>query len=211
MNEGLTIGNLTNEHLRLIDLHNNQIPYIDTLLFVNTDGTSRFPNLKLINLANNSLVTFDLMFPLTIPSPNMVLDASHNPIRTLENNLGLTYDLFEFSYAVVNNRSVDLTGNLLTRFDDSILLQYGLYSEADLQMFLYKISNYDLRQMTSGQSLINCSCPLNGQLTSQWYARLLDKNMINTSTVLYQLHCSNIGNDDVFVLNFNCTVSFFFK
>jgi hypothetical protein len=195
---------LINPNLVSIQLQNNQIPYIDTLLFVNSNGSSRFPNLRLIDLSNNSILVFDLLFPLTIPSMQMVLDASLNPIRSLGNFEGLTYNLPEFSYAVVNGRSVNLANNKLTAFDDTNLLQYGLQSENDLQAFLYRISNYDLRQL-NGQSTIKCNCPNGSQSTSIWYADLLAKQLVSNSTIS-QLYCSNIGTN-VFVLNFNCVVS----
>ncbi len=188
-----------------IDLQNNLIPYVDTLLFVNSDGTVRFPNLKILNLSKNSIVFFDFLFPLTIPSAQFILDASDNPIRTLNNTAGLTINSPACAHAVVGGRSVNLKGNQLTVFDDSNLLQYGLQSELDLQTLLYKISNYDLRQ-ENGKSLINCFCPFAGQLTSTWYAELLNRNAVNASSTISQLSCSNIS-QRVFVLNFNCTVS----
>ncbi len=188
-----------------LDLQNNQIPYIDTLLFVNSDNTSRFPNLQFINLANNSIVIFDLLFPLTIPSSQMSLNASLNPIGTLKNTRNLNFNLPIFAYPVVNNRNVNLSGNVLTKFDDSNLLQYGLQNPTDLQGFLNKISNYNLLQV-NGQSLFICNCPNGSQLTSIWYADLLNKQLVSMSTSISQLYCSNIGTS-VYVLNFNCIVS----
>jgi hypothetical protein len=190
----------------MLNLDNNLIPYVDTLVFVNRDGTPRFPNLQYLNLANNRILSFDLLFPLTIPSSQMNLDFSLNPIGALENFENLNFNLPVFSYAVVDNRSVNLRGNQLTTFDDSNLIQYGLQTEPDLQTLLYKISNYDLRQ-ANDKSIIVCTCPSGSQFTSIWYANLLNKQLVNTSTLINQLYCSNIGTG-VYILNFNCIVSF---
>ncbi len=203
---GADLGYVQNQDFKELDLKNNLIPYVETLVFVNEDGTSRFPNLEYLNLANNRMIFFDLLFPLTMPSPKLKIEATSNPINKLNNTVNLNYALSFFSYAVVGNRSVDLRGNQLTVFDDSNLLQYGLQSANDLQVFLYRISNYDLRQMNS-QSIIVCSCSGGSKLTSIWYADLLSKNLVDNSTLISKLYCSNQGQEKTFVLDFSCDVS----
>lgn len=192
--------------LQYIDLSNNQIPSIDSNVFIKSDGTNRFINLQYLSFKNNQIKQFDLLWPLTIPSTPLLVDLSSNPIYNLINGFNKSYSSI-FSYPVTGARSVLIQSNQLQTFSDSNLLQYGLKSSADLGLLLGKISNYDFRQSNSSNlSSIICSCPFSGLQTVSWYKQLLALSSINTGALINQLYCSNIPN--TYPLNIDCMVKF---
>jgi hypothetical protein len=194
------------QQLISLDLSFNQIPSIDSNVFTKSDGTNRFKNLQYLSLKNNQIKQFDLLWPLTIPPSILNIDFSSNSISTLVNGLSLSYSATIFAYPMTGNRNVNLQNNTLTTFADSNLLQYGLASANDLNLFLKKLANYDLRlNSLSSTSSIICICPASGLQLVTWYKQLLTSGSINLPDVINQLYCNNIGN--TYPLNFNCPVS----
>ena len=192
------------QQLVSIDLSNNKIPSIDSNFFFKSDGTSRFLNLQYLNLAYNSMYQFDMLMPLTVPNNNLSFLLNSNPINNLVNQLNAQYSDTRFAYPGVGNRKISITNNNLLVLDDTNLIQYGLNSQTDLELFLNKISNYDLRQLSN--KIVKCSC--NGTLISSWYSSLLSSSLINKNSLINQLMCVDI-NQSVFLKNPNCEVLYF--
>ena len=192
--------------LQNIDFSNNQIPFIESGVFLKSDDTSRFINLGYLNLKNNQIRQLDLLWPLTIPSTPLFVDLSTNPINTLVNGFNKSYSSI-FSYPVTGFRNVVIQNNQLQAFSDSNLLQYGLQSLSDLSRFLNQISNYDFRiNNASNSSTIICTCPPLGLQTVSWYKQLLAQSSINTAAIINKLYCSNMPN--TYPLNIDCSVRF---
>ena len=188
-----------------IDLSNNQIPSIASNVFIKSDGSIRFTNLVNLNLKNNQIKLFDLLWPLTIPSGSLLVDMSSNPISSLVNGFNKNYSSSIFNYPMTGSRLVNIQNNQIKVFSDSNLIQYGLSSANDLKIFLNKISNYDFRQNNaSNLSTINCSCSSSSLQTITWYQQLLAASMINTNALINQLYCVNIPN--IYPLNIDCSV-----
>ena len=195
------------QQLVSLDLSYNQIPSIDSDVFIKSDGTTRFTKLQYLSLKNNQIKQFDLLWPLTIPPLILNVDMSSNPITTLVNGLNKSYSSSVFAYSMTGARSVNIQYNLLQTFSDSNLLQYGLSSANDLNLFFKMIANYDFRHFSlSSATSIICTCPTSGLLTVTWYQQLLASSSLNTGDVINQLYCSNIGN--TYPLNINCSVRF---
>ena len=194
------------QQLVSLDLSYNQVQSIDSNVFIKSDGTNRFKNLQYLSLKNNQIMQFDLLWPLTIPPSILNVDFSSNLINSLVNGLSLSYSATVFAYPMAGNRNVNLQNNSLSTFSDSNLLQYGLTSANDLNLFLKKLANYDLRKNSqSSTSSIVCTCPSSGSQLVTWYKQLLASGSINLPDVVNQLYCSNIGN--TYPLNINCSVS----
>ncbi len=193
--------------LQKIDLSNNQISFIESEVFLKSDGTSRFTNLQYLNLKNNQIRVFDLLWPLTIPSMSLLVDLSTNPITTLVNGFNKSYSSIIFAYPMTGSRNVIIQNNQLQTFSDTNLLQYGLQSLADLSMFFSKIQNYDFRiNNASSLSTIICSCPVSGLKTVSWYKQLFAQSSIKTDALINKIYCSNIPN--TYPLNIDCSVRF---
>lgn len=192
--------------LQKLDLSNNRIPSIETRAFLKSDGTPRFLNLQYLGLTNNFLKQLDLLWPLTFPVSSVTVDLSNNPIDTLVNQLNQSYASSSFPYAATGARTINIKNSLHTTFDDTNILQYGVQSAVDLLGFLNKISNYDFRQ-SNGSNVFSCTCPAFGLYVVTWYRQLLTASSINTVALINQLYCANLANN-VYVLNFNCPVSF---
>jgi hypothetical protein len=93
--------------IQSLNLTNNSISYIESRAFLTSDGTrSRFPQLTYLGLALNKIKVFDVLWPLTIPSSNLQIDMKINPITTLENEFGLTFNNILFAYDMTGNRHV---------------------------------------------------------------------------------------------------------
>ena len=189
-------------NLQWLSLSNNVIPSLDSNVFMYPNGTTKFPNLDYLDLSNNLIVALDILWPMTIPNPNLYVDLSNNPIKSLHNQLnGLFTDN---SYiAMSGNRTIDVTGNNLVSFDDSQLLQYNIGSSNGFKIFLNKLQNYDFKQQ---KNKFVCNCPLStGLYTVNWYKMISNtlSNIANSS--ILQLNCSKIVGKTVF--NFKCTVS----
>ncbi|CAF0833054.1 unnamed protein product [Brachionus calyciflorus] len=186
--------------LTSLNLTNNFIPYLESRVFIKSDGSSRFPNLEYLGLAYNGLKDFDLLWPLTLPQSNLLIDMKYNNISNLVNQMNLTFNNVIFKYPMIGNRYLDLTTNSLQGFDDYNLLQYGLHNEWHLKEFLFKISNYDLRQANLVRTFI-CFCPSFGQLTLFWF-KLISSDFDRTSPI-FQIYCSNTG-VMTYVLDYPC-------
>jgi hypothetical protein len=74
-----------------LNLTNNLIPSIESRAFLRLDGSSRFPELTYLGLALNRIKDFDVLWPLTLPSPILTVDLKMNPISNLVNQFGFTY------------------------------------------------------------------------------------------------------------------------
>ena len=196
------------QQLVWLDFSNNQISSIDTKLFFKSDGTSRFSSLQYLNLAFNNIVQFDMLMPLTIPNNNINFSLNSNPVNTLINQLNASYNDIIFAYPAIGNRIVSITNNALTVLDDTNLLQYGLTSRIDLELFLNKIANFDLRQ--TNNNIIKCPCT-NGttKLVSTWYKSLLSSSLINQKSLVNQLTCAAY-NQSAFLSDPTCQVLFFY-
>lgn len=188
--------------LRYLNLTKNMIEYIESKVFIKSDGLTRFPNLKFIGLAYNRLKHLDLIWPLTIPDLNLHIDLRNNNISLLINELLLKFDDPMLKYPMINERRLDATTNSLQGFDDQNLLQYGINNENDLMKFLYKISNYDFRQSNFVPTFI-CFCPADGQLTLSWFRSI--SNLVDRSSPIFKLYC--INSPSTYVLDFPCDVS----
>jgi hypothetical protein len=191
------------QQLVSIDLSKNKIPSIDSNFFFKSDGTSRFSNLQYLNLAYNSINQFDMLMPLTVPNSNLSFLLNSNPINTLVNQLNTPYSDSKFAYPAVGNRKINVTNNNLLVLDDTNLIQYGLNSQNDLKLFLYKVSNYDLRQLSN--KIIKCTC--NSTLISSWYSSLLSSSSIDQNNLINLIRCDN-DYQNVFLKSPNCEVFF---
>ncbi len=188
-----------------LNLNNNNIPFVDTGVFFKLDGTSRFPNLYYLGLANNQIKSFDLIWPMSLPAPSYTVTLKNNPITTVSNQLKKTFTDSIFRNVTINsNRIVDITDNKLTSLSDSVFFEY-VHSAAEFQYFLYKISNYNFQQTTNQ---LSCFCPPStGLYTVYWYQSF--KSSITNDLIaapIYQLTCSNLATS---IFDFTCTVSFF--
>ena len=185
-----------------LNLNNNQIPYIQTSTFMRADGTSRFPNLLFIGLANNQLKTLDLLWPLSLPNLVLQVDIKNNQIDTLVNELGKKYTDSSFSHSLTGYRYVDCTGNSLKSISDWNLLQYGLNTAADFEAFLTRISNFDFRA-TSGSPFLSCYCPSSGLYLNTWYPSI--KSALNMDAPINKLACANMKSMNIFA--FPCAIT----
>jgi hypothetical protein len=194
----------TFKNIEHINMNRNRIPFVETRLFFKLDGSSRFPKMKYLGLANNKIKQFDLLWPMSLPNRNVHIDLSNNNIDTLINQMNLDFRNESFM-PMINNRRVDIINNDLRELSDSNLLQYGLNSNSDFKLFLTKITNYDFRQHNN---LFQCKCPKStGSYTVHWYKSFSDTvNKLNGS--IHQLTCANIPDAGIF--DFNCKVRFIF-
>ena len=191
--------------LKSINFTNNRIQTIQSKAFIRDDGKSRFPMLTYLGLANNLIVNFDILWPLSLPSSNLLVDMKFNPIDRLVNEFNLTFKNGLFDYPMINKRYVDLTTNKLQYIDDTNLLQYGITTQSDFFVFLNKISNYDFRQSNLVRTFI-CYCPPKGLLTVYWYKSFVNA-IADKSAPIYNLFCSNLDNNYIF--DFPCNVTIF--
>lgn len=191
---------------RLVEfyLNNNRIPSIEAQAFIKTNGESRFPNLRLLELSNNQIKVIDILWPLTLPNPILDVKLNNNSINNITNLLQRPFndDIF---HPMIGNRNVDLKFNSINRLDDANLLQYGMSSGDDFLDFLYILSNYDFGRNSSA---FLCICPpLIGSYTVLWYKEIANQ-IQDKSAPIYNIFCSNPRN--VYIFNFPCVVSFFF-
>lgn len=187
--------------LESLNLTKNLIGYIESKTFINNDGSSRFPRLKYLGLGYNRLKSLDLLWPLTIPNENLLIELKYNNISMFKNEMNLNFDNQILKYPMTNNRKLDATTNSLQGFDDQSLLQYGLKNQDNLKEFLEKISNYDFRQANLVPTFI-CFCPSTGQSTLFWFS--LISNFMNRSKPIFQIYC--INSPSTYVLDFPCNV-----
>ena len=195
--------------LESLNLTNNRIPYIQTAAFL-SNGTSRFPKLSYLGLANNKIIAFDLLWPLTLPSPALRVDLRLNPIEKLVSELGVSFKQPAFRFSMTGQRYLDATNNKLQYLYDDNLIQYGLLTADDFKLFLSRLSNYDLRQSNNVPTFLCYCTTTTGSATVSWYQSF--SNSINTNAPIYQLYCSNLLNQgSVYVFNFPCSVSYIQK
>ncbi len=190
--------------LQSLNLSINRLTSIETKTFLNRKGDRRFLNLRYINLANNLIREFDLLWPLLLPSPSMLIDLKRNPIATLTNQLRLSYDDLLLDNPITGYRYLDATDNNLTHIDDSNLIQYGLKNATDFERFLLKIANYDLRSVYSSSRLF-CYCDHMGQVTIDWYRNFSTAIGDTRRYPIFQLACSNFK-EKMFIFDFPCIV-----
>jgi hypothetical protein len=208
-------------HLEYLNLKFNRIPSIETrvffkgnviffatellliliglFLFVPDDGTSAFPKLSYLDLSYNELKVLDLVWPMSLLHPALKVMLAYNKITTFKNQLDMPYNDRHLT-AISGNRSVDVKHNLISRFDDSNLLQYSLKSAYDLEKFLEKLDNFDFRT-----NRIYCVCPeTSGLYSVNWFSQF-SKFVRHSDSLIYQLVCTNSPSHSVF--NFTCPVS----
>jgi hypothetical protein len=190
--------------LKSLNLSNNRIESVESRAFIKRDGTSRFPVLSYLGLAKNLIIHFDLLWPLTLPASNLLVDIKFNQIETLVNELNMTFGDPMFNNPMKNGRYVDATTNKMQYMDDTNLLQYGLSTPNDFYTFLDLISNYDFRQSNLVPTFI-CYCPPKGLWTVYWYQGFAS-HVYNTSLPIYNLFCSNY--DNKYIFDFPCEVIF---
>lgn len=193
--------------LQSLNLEQNKIELIQTTTFIKKDGTSRFPNLFYLNLAKNRIKKFDLLWPLSLPSPQLFIDLKLNPIEELVNQMSLSFKSPSFIHDMVGNRFLDATTNKLQYLDDSNLMQYGLQDARDFRQFMNKLSNYDFRQSNYMRTFI-CFCPTGGQYTVEWFKNV--SSSLDLNCPIFQLFCSNFQLP-VYILNYPCEVSCVFS
>jgi Leucine-rich repeat (LRR) protein len=186
--------------IQSLNLSFNQIPSVETALFIRANNTARFPHLTYLGLAKNSLKEFDLLWPLALPSPRLKVDLKLNRIEKLINQLNKSFKDKLFQYDMTGDRHLDATTNSLQTFSDDNLLIYGIQSAKDFRAFLNKISNYDFRQSNLARVFI-CYCPPSGLFTVTWYKAF--SHMIDLNRPIYQLYCSGSATN-INVFNFSC-------
>lgn len=180
--------------LEYLSFRYNNIPSIESKLFFRTNGSSMFPNLSFLDLSFNNLKTLDLIWPMSLPHASLKVLISYNKIRAFSNELKISYDSSRL-IAMTSKRKVDVKFNLIDRFDDSNLLQYGLKSPEDLDKFLRKIENFNF-----DENKFKCVCPPDlGLYTVFWYNQLFSLNVS-----VNKFPCTNIPNRNAF--NFTCPV-----
>ena len=185
-----------------LNLNYNNIAYIQTQTFIKSDGTSRFPNLVYLGIANNQLTAFDILWPLAISSPILEVDLRNNPVNQLVNQLGRSFTDSSFSNAMTGFRSVYVTNNSITSISDWNLMIYGVNTAAQFQTFLAKIQNYDFRSATRTPSLY-CYCPPTGLSTNTWFLTFYQS--ISLTPAIYQLYCTNMNGMNIF--QFSCPLT----
>lgn len=192
-------------HLEVLQLAFNQIAYVDPAAFRHrSDGSSRFPSLTHLGLANNKIYQIDLLLPLSFPSARFRLELQSNPIGSLVNPLNRSVSDANL-VPMTGARSADLSNSELRHMDDASLVQYGLHTALDLRSLLSKLANVDMRQQP--QSKFVCACdPARGMYTLQWYASFADTiaSMRPPVPSIYQLACANVKDKTVFT--YECQV-----
>lgn len=188
-----------------INLNNNNIPSVETAVFIKSDGFSRFPYLTYLGLANNQIKEIDLLWPLSIGTLTLKVDLSSNPISKLINPSKRSFKDSIF-VPMTGYRNVDLTKNDILSLDDSNLIQYGITSAVDFSVFLYKLSNYDFGRNTS-DFLCNCP-PVIGSYTVFWFGNFSNSIQLDLNSPIFQLYCAD--NPNVYIFNFTCRVIIFF-
>ena len=180
--------------LEYMSFRYNNIPSIESRLFFRKNGSSMFPNLSFLDLSFNNLKNLDLMWPLSLPHPSLKVMISYNKIRTFTNDLKISFNSSNL-IAMTSKRIVDVKFNLINRFDDSNLLQYGLKKPYDLEKFLNQIQNYNFNY-----NKFICVCPPDiGLYTVFWYSQLY-----SSETNVSRFSCTNIPYRNAF--NFSCPV-----
>lgn len=94
-------------HLLWLNLAYNNIPSIESATFFLADGSARFPNMAYLSLANNRLVTIDLLWPMTMSNANLIVEFNNNLISNLVNPLGFNFGKNTF-IPMTGNRYVNL-------------------------------------------------------------------------------------------------------
>ena len=186
-----------------LNLNNNKIPFLDTGVFFKQDGTSRFPTLYYLGLANNQIKSFDMLGPMSLSAPSFTVTLANNPIQTISNQLKKTFTDNVFQNVTGANQIVDISNTNLTSLSDAAFFEY-VHSATQFQYFLYKISNYNFKHTVNK---LVCNCPVaTGLYTVYWYQSF--KSAVQSQTApIYQLTCSNTA---TYIFDFPCTVSYFF-
>ena len=167
-------------------------------MFFKNDGKPRFPNLNMLDLSFNQIKRLDLLWPMSLPRSFVCVNLSNNIIDSFVNQNSLSFKS-QVLVPVKDDRYVDVTRNSLTKFDDSILLQYRLNSSDDLSLFLNKILNFDFQF-----NQFTCDCSYRQSKIVSWY-KSRESNFRNMSAPILRLLCSNLRNSSV--LSFECLVS----
>lgn len=180
-----------------LNLTNNQIVSIASGVFLKNDGTTRFPLLSYLGLGNNLIQQFDLLWPLSLPQANLLVDIKTNPIESLVNQLSVPFNQPAFRFAMTGNRRLDATNNRLQYLNDGNLLQYGINNVDDFYTFITRLTNYDFRQSNLVRTFL-CYCPTSGSQTVSWFMSV--KTYLDLTAPIYQLYCSKMPGN-VYVLD----------
>ena len=138
-----TFNNSVN--LVTLDLSYNQISVLPTYLFYN-----KLPKLTYLYLQGNKITQLDpWYFGLT---SIFVIDLSNNLINAFTNNLNL--DLSKINLVQLRNADlINLSGNKITNFDDSVLRLYNLCTISTVSVFLQSVGCFNF-----SNNPIACSC-----------------------------------------------------
>jgi hypothetical protein len=192
---------LFSSHLEHLNLSNNRIPSIETLVFFRKDGTSKFPKLNFLDLSHNMLRVVDLLWPMSLIQSQLKIKLNHNYISKFVNEMHLSFSN-NFLKPIDAERSVDLTYNLINSLNDYSFLQYNVKSAFDLENFLKKLANYDF-----AGNVINCDCS-ESRYVLAWFEEKNLNNTINSfkglGNTIYQSECANRPGFNAFA--FNCLV-----
>ena len=171
-----------------LNLTGNNIPYLNSDVFLKSDNTSRFPNLQYLGLAFNRLTTFDLLWPLSLPSSNLRIDIQSNPIESLTNQLQGSFSDTRFSFAMTGQRFLNLQNNRLQHIDDTDLLIFNLKNAFDFRAMIRKMLNYDFRQ-SNGVVVFFCYCFYGTKVVS-WYLQMRSQ-LPSGDFPIYNIYCKN--------------------
>ena len=134
---------LTN--LVLLDMSYNQITFIPPSLFY-----QKLASLTTLRLQYNSLTVLDIWF-VFLKSINY-LDMTHNKITKFVNTIGFSTSSNPYEQ-IMNAMIVDFRYNLITNFDDSVLV---LYSVCNINAFAYFLRL--LQRIRIDSNPLDCSC-----------------------------------------------------
>jgi hypothetical protein len=184
----------------------NRIPYIDTTTFFTANGqTSRFPNLQYIGLSNNQLTNFDMLWPLSLPSPKLNVDLSYNQqMSSFVNQLNVPYTDPRFQYPVTGGRTVNVAMNGVRSFGDNDLSQYGVNNYRSFCGFVQQVPNY---YFTNNNGFY-CSCT-GAQMINSWYSQYNSQyysqgssQTFYTNAPFFNMRCQQYGSN-VIVFDFS--------
>ena len=160
-----------------IDLSNNKITQIPTLLFY-----KKGDKIKNLNLRNNLLTSLDPWYFYL--SSIQTIDLSFNQISTFTNNLN--WNLFGQSFLTQGRATIymDLRYNNLKSFDDSILLLYDLCAQINIVFYMQLLYNLQLEQ-----NQFNCSCQNSYNLLS-FVQQSIASQQLDPSQTIFNAKCA---------------------
>ena len=129
-----------------LDLSNNQLQFLSSQLFA-----LKLPNLQSLYLQNNMLTSIDVWF-FFLKSITYI-NLSFNRIAAFNNQLNWSPGNNATLKQTANADLIDLSNNMLTSFDDDVLIEYNICKSADLGIFLNLMQPVLLTSNT-----FDCSC-----------------------------------------------------